>query len=266
MRVGAGPDIYARDPLREVDGIPVFCTDSEFTRNYDAVYADVFKEIEAGRDPNETEMFREFERADVALIREHTQGGRILDCGVAMGRILGMLPDSYEKYGFDINLPCLRLARGRGVEACLAMVEDLPYRPGSFDLALCSDFLEHVLDMNLAVRNILAALRPGGLLFVRTPWREDLAPYLRDDYPYRYHHVRNFDEHGFRLFFEKVMDCEFLEWRLVGWSISAQRRNTAIPFAGRLTRLAGVFSEPLRQRLLRRFYLAHEIEVVVRKR
>lgn len=256
---------YARQPLRRVDGIPVFCEENELTRNYDTVYEDVFQQIAAGKDPNEEDLFLQMERADVQLIQEHSTGGRILDCGVAMGRILAQLPASYEKYGFDINRPCLRQARARGIEACCAMVEDLPYRPGFFDLALCSDFLEHVFDLNGTVGSILQTLRPGGLLFVRTPWREDLSKYVQDGFPYKYHHLRNFDEHGMRLLFERVFGCEVLEHRLVGHSICPERRRWLVPYCGRLTRHSRRLSQGLHDRLIRLFYLPHEIEVVVRK-
>jgi len=258
--------VYARAPLGESDGISLFCPDTDLTRNYDAVYEDVFKQIDAGRDPNDAPIFRQFEEADVKLIRDHSEGGRILDGGVAMGRILGQLPDSYEKFGFDISVACLRRAKARGIEVCRALVEDLPYREGAFDLALCTDFFEHVFDLNAAIGAILRTLRPGGLLFVRVPWREDLAKYLSHDFPYPYHHLRNFDEHNLRLLFERVFGCRVVEHRLVGYEIAAERRHSRLPFAGRMTRLAKALHPPLGERLLRRFFLAHEIEVVVERR
>lgn len=267
MGEGAGPSmsVYARASLSIDDGIPIFCGDSDFRRNYDLIYRQVFEQIEAGKDPNEEAVRLEMERATVDTIREHARGGKILDAGVAMGRMLSQLPDSFEKYGFDINIPCLRQAKAHGIDVCCAMVEDLPYAPESFDAVIMSDFLEHVLDLNLTVKNVLATLKPGGLLFVRTPWREDLSIYLRDDYPFKYHHLRNFDEHGYRLLLEKIFPCKVLEHRLIGHSICPERRKAMVPFCGRATKYSRVVSRALHDRLIRLFYLPLKIVVVAQK-
>ncbi len=106
--------VYARAPLSVDGGIPIYCGESAFRSNYDAIYEQVFEQIEAGQDPNEEAVRLEMERATVELIREYAPGGKILDAGVAMGRMLSQLPDSFEKYGFDINVPCLKLAKARG--------------------------------------------------------------------------------------------------------------------------------------------------------
>lgn len=257
--------VYARAPISVDGGIPIYCGESAFRSNYDAIYEQVFEQIEAGQDPNEEAVRLEMERATIDLIREYAKGGRILDAGVAMGRMLSQLPDSFEKYGFDINVPCLRLAQARGVDVCCAMVEDLPYREGAFDAVIMSDFLEHVLDLNLTVKNVLATLRPGGLLFVRTPWREDLSIYLRDDYPFPYHHLRSFDEHGYRLLLEKIFPCKVLEHRLIGYSVCPERRKWMVPFCGRATKYSRAVSQALHDRLIRLFYLPLKIVLVAQK-
>ena len=128
-----------------------------------------------------------------------------------------------------------------------------------------SDFREHVLDLNLTVKNVLATVRPGGLLFVRTPWREDLSIYLKDDYPFQYHHVRSFDEHGYRLLLEKIFPCKVLEHRLIGYSVCPERRRWMVPFCGRATKYSRAVSRTLHDRLIRLFYMPLKIVVVAQK-
>jgi len=45
----------------------------------------------------------------------------------------------------------------------------------------------------------------------RSAEREDLSPYVAPGYPYRYSHLRSFDESGLCLLFSRVFHCEFVE-------------------------------------------------------
>jgi hypothetical protein len=54
-------------------------------------------------------------------------------------------------------------------------------------------------------------LKPGGHLIIRVPYKESLKVYLQEGLPYKYIHLRNFDEHSIRLFFQKIHGCDFLE-------------------------------------------------------
>jgi hypothetical protein len=54
-------------------------------------------------------------------------------------------------------------------------------------------------------------LKPGGYLIVRVPYREDLKVYLQEGLAYEFIHLRNFDEHSIKLFFEKIHRCNVLE-------------------------------------------------------
>jgi 2-polyprenyl-3-methyl-5-hydroxy-6-metoxy-1,4-benzoquinol methylase len=66
---------------------------------------------------------------------------------------------------------------------------------------VCADVLEHVLDLNLVCAKILSVLRPGGILIVRDPYREDLRAYTVPSCPYKFIHLRNFDENSLQLLF-----------------------------------------------------------------
>lgn len=60
-----------------------------------------------------------------------------------------------------------RLAADRGADVDVVMtnIEDAELAPESYDIAVATSVFEHVRDHERALRNIVAALRPGGVLY-----------------------------------------------------------------------------------------------------
>jgi SAM-dependent methyltransferase len=264
--------IYAREPLRIEDGIPVFSEANEYTDNYESISNDHLASIARdGTNPFIAEkLWLEMERSTVQLIEKYSQKGEtVLDVGVGLGRVLSHFPH-LERYGMDISLGYLREVQSKGIKVCFAQVEAMPYKPESFDLILATDILEHVLDLHLSCSQILGALKPGGVLITRVPYREDLSGYLTPENPYKYVHVRNFDEDSLRILFERILNCEWLEsTNTAHYPYSATRLKYRLPRVDQTMRrllsrietsLPGLY-----QRLSRKLVLPMEINVVVRK-
>lgn len=83
----------------------------------------------------------------------------------------------------DVSLAWLVLARQRielaglkNVTLVAATAEFLPFGPGSFDLVVAADVIEHVPDAGAMVTACHRALRPGGSLWLSTPNRLSLTP------------------------------------------------------------------------------------------
>jgi hypothetical protein len=137
---------------------------------------------------------------------------------------------------------------------------------------VCSDLLEHVLDLNMCCAKILSVLRKGGILIVRVPFREKLSPYLGIRYPYKYVHLRNFDEYSLRLLFERIFDCEYVETVMSGFSPDAHKLRYLAPFPKfnillcRLVSRIGIYYKHLYESLVRKLYDPIEINIVVRKK
>lgn len=214
-RSGFNNSVYSRPPLYFSGSIPIFSETNEYIKNYDIIARDHLKAI-TDTCPNpwiDEESWRIMEASTMELIlRWSTCGDRILDVGVGLGRLLEMLPD-YERYGMDIALPYLVHSEKKGIKVCMAAIEDMPYRKKFFDLVVCTDVLEHVLDLNLAITNMLSVLKAGGVLIIRVPYKESLAPYAEASYPYYYAHIRNFDEHSLSLLLTRCFGCEVLDVR-----------------------------------------------------
>ena len=151
----------------------------------------------------------------------------ILDAGCAMGDLLMRVSDR-DLHGCDFNAEYLEVAATRGVKTALCDLEQTPYADGVFALVACTDVLEHVMDLNRVVWEMLRVLRPGGVLVIRTPDSEDLTGYLEPDYPYRFVHLRRFDAPGWRLLLDRVFGLEVLAVERVfgtAWEVNAVARK-----------------------------------------
>jgi len=228
-------------PLSVLDGIAIFSADDRYVDNYKRIAADHLAAMKPESDNPyiENALWTELEQSTRDLIEKHVPAGSaVLDVGVGLGRVMAPLTQ-YRRYGIDISLDYLRLTRDRGIEVAFARVEDMPYRDASFDAIVTCDVLEHLVEFDQGIKQILRVLKPGGHLIVRVPYREDLKVYLRDDLPYEYIHLRNFDEHSIRLYFEKIHRCKLLETTLVAayWQGETRLRYRLPPEAVELRTL-----------------------------
>lgn len=119
---------------------------------------------------------RKFERISAAL-RDHLPCRSFLDAGCGDGRYLAVLTGrgpTQRIAGCDIAERILETARATAAQAGLtpelvrANVESLPFEDGSFDLVLCTQVLEHVVDPQAVLRELARVLEPGGTLLLST--------------------------------------------------------------------------------------------------
>ena len=68
----------------------------------------------------------------------------------------------------DVSPRMVGLARGRGVDAQLGDVQDLPFPDASFDCAVAAWMLYHVPDVDRALGELARVVRPGGHLVAVT--------------------------------------------------------------------------------------------------
>jgi ubiquinone/menaquinone biosynthesis C-methylase UbiE len=105
------------------------------------------------------------------LVRERLPCEAFLDAGCGDGRYLAALAAELpaRRAGLDISERILETARHR-VEADFRQgnLESIPFADAEFDLVLCSQVIEHVLDADAAVRELARVLRPGGTLIIST--------------------------------------------------------------------------------------------------
>ena len=273
MSEGVVESVYARAPLSVRDGIPIFSLENEYTENYERISHDHLSVLkQEGRNPFiEEELWLELENSTVRLIEKYSKAGdTILDVGVGLGRLLSKFP-RLRRYGIDISRGYLKEAQEKGIEVCYSLIEDMPYKEETFDVIVATDVLEHVIDLNSSCARILSVLKKGGLLIVRVPNREYLGQYLLPENPYKYVHLRNFDEDALRILFERLFDCEWIEVAETGYYLhNSYRLKYRLPRGEEtLFKCLGWLKKRFPERyvkLVRKLAIPLEINVVVRKK
>ena len=215
-------NIYKKKPLFISKNIPIFSDKDEYILNYEKICADHVEKIKLENDnpwiPKEDWGSMELttrQLFDKYFSLTRLENPKVLDVGVGLGRLLHTINSNtnIEAYGMDVALPYLEIAQTKGIDVCCSKIEDMPYYNDTFDIILCTDVLEHVIDLNACITKILSVLKKGGLLIVRVPFKEDLSPYLKDDYPYDYVHLRNFDCSTLEALFTKIFRHKVLEFK-----------------------------------------------------
>lgn len=99
----------------------------------------------------------------------------VLDFGCGDGRVLAMLPDSWEAYGCDTSQAAVTQAEARCPAAAVFAIEPGERLGAQYDLVYCLAVLIHltVADGVLAVQQMAEAVRPGGLLVIDVPLADE---------------------------------------------------------------------------------------------
>jgi 2-polyprenyl-3-methyl-5-hydroxy-6-metoxy-1,4-benzoquinol methylase len=108
------------------------------------------------------------------VLREIPAPARILDVGCGDGfatQIAAQRNAGHHFAGLDWAAGSLALARDRGLAVIRAGIDfpALPIKPGSVDVVVMSEVIEHLVDTDSAVEAVHRVLRPGGSLLLSTP-------------------------------------------------------------------------------------------------
>jgi len=118
---------------------------------------------------------------------------KILDVGAGKGLLLKKIVHN-NKIAVDISIEYLRLLREDNIKVIMANAEDLPFI-NEFDIIFLSDILEHVFDPVKVLGGVHRALKIGGRVVIRVPFKEDLTQYkVSEGCKYEFVHLRSFTE------------------------------------------------------------------------
>jgi 2-polyprenyl-3-methyl-5-hydroxy-6-metoxy-1,4-benzoquinol methylase len=99
-------------------------------------------------------------------------GKRVLDAGCSSGYLARPLAArGCTVVGLELDSAAAEEARAVCEEVLVGDVEtmELPFEPGSFDVVLCGDLIEHLRDPEAFLRRMRPLLRGGGKLVLTTP-------------------------------------------------------------------------------------------------
>lgn len=111
--------------------------------------------------------FNSFKR----LVKDRSNVGNILDVGCADGTLTNKIAQTFPKskvVGIDVYSKALNLARKKypRIKFIKANAHKLPFQKNAFDLIVCFETIEHVVDPIKVLKEIRRVLRPSGQAIV----------------------------------------------------------------------------------------------------
>jgi SAM-dependent methyltransferase len=183
---------------RHRDGVPMLLRGHDLHDDIARCYSDNYDEI--ARDDLAAKVMDERYIENLATnfceAVDGVAGAEVCDVGSGKGYLARKLLARGAKAvtAVDISLPYLsRMVGEPGISPMIANAEALPFVE-HFDIIVATDVLEHVLNVGSFLYSVNRALRPGGRLYVRVPYKENLlsySPYC--GCTYRFTHLRTYD-------------------------------------------------------------------------
>ena len=98
-------------------------------------------------------------------------GKKVLDLGCRDGMLTRSFRDGNEVIGVDIDQKALEIARTQlSIETVwLDLNGEWPFAPGSFDVIVACEIVEHLFFMHSFLQNVRSALKPGGMFIGSVP-------------------------------------------------------------------------------------------------
>jgi SAM-dependent methyltransferase len=116
---------------------------------------------------------------------------RVLDLGSATGgNSLHLSAMGHHVTSAEYSDIGVAIQRSKGISVIQADARSLPFPECSFDLVVCLDVLEHIVEDHVAAREIFRVLKPGGKFLVSVP--ED--PLLWSAHDIAVNHVRRYSK------------------------------------------------------------------------
>ncbi len=113
----------------------------------------------------------------------------VLDCGIGSGALAialdGILVSRPNFHGIDLSSEMLARAAvemrqvGLVPELLQADIVSMPFADASFDVVMAAHVIEHLPEPQLALREMVRVLRPGGMLFVCMVRRSGFGAFIQ---------------------------------------------------------------------------------------
>ena len=106
----------------------------------------------------------------IRSIENGTSRRSLLDIGCYTAELKKMLPDSIDYWGVDFDEVALTIARGVTDQLIVRHFDTEPLAiDRSFDIVVCAEVLEHLMDPHRMMRQICSLVAPGGHVLISLP-------------------------------------------------------------------------------------------------
>ena len=115
-----------------------------------------------------------------AIAKDYCAGKDVLDIASGEGYGANLLAENAAKVtGVDIDPDLIRKASAKYPRPNLSFIqgsiENIPFPDDSFDIVTCYETLEHVADHEKVSRELNRVVKPGGLIFISTPDKQNYS-------------------------------------------------------------------------------------------
>jgi len=115
---------------------------------------------------NLTELDFKLAKKQLELLGENNL---ILDIGCNDGTITEIISKKNKVIGMELSEGAVKKAKEKGLKIIRGSVYKIPIKENSFDKVHLSEVIEHLLDTDKALKEILRVLKPSGELIITTP-------------------------------------------------------------------------------------------------
>lgn len=133
----------------------------------------------------------------VEQVCSYPTGCKVLDIGCRTGEVLWPLSqrERFDLYGIEMMEQYVQHCHEMGLQNVQqGFAEKLPWKNAFFDIVICTEVLEHVIDPDVVLREAERVLKPGGVVLISTPY----GPWELGGAWAAYHHVREFNPEALR--------------------------------------------------------------------
>jgi ubiquinone/menaquinone biosynthesis C-methylase UbiE len=101
----------------------------------------------------------------------NVRGKRILDVGCFNGEMISVFTNDNDCYGIDISEKPLEIAKKRGIKTFKINFESekFPFKDNFFEIIICSEMLEHLINQDHCLQEIRRVLKKEGLFILTIP-------------------------------------------------------------------------------------------------
>ena len=175
------------------------------------------------RDDQEKEYTpKEVKEAIFNYCNKYIHSGTVIDVGCGDGYVISKINADF-KYAVDISFVNLkRIPKQWNLMKIRENAECMHFDSSVADHVICTDVFEHVLDEKKLAGELKRILKPGGKLYLATPYKQDLSVYDSPQYKrkYKYVHLRSVDDRMVLNFFG---DMKLMEVHLIKKGMKYQK-------------------------------------------
>lgn len=103
-------------------------------------------------------------------LEPYRKTNRILDVGAGCGFLLEVArKKGWEVYGTEYTEDVIRQCKDKGIDMRMGSLQDVGFEPETFDVIVCIEVIEHLVDPKKTVEEMYRLLRPGGCVYLTTP-------------------------------------------------------------------------------------------------